>query len=175
MKAKVLRLKLPTGRRIIAISDMHGNLPYLEGLIKKLELSDNDVLLILGDMVDKGGESLATLRYIMRLFRTYTVYALCGNCDAWYMFTDMPYDDIQMDAAVNEYLVGGSKGWGDGLLAQMCIEAGLEIRPGMDMPLVRRTLREKFVPELDFLRALPTIIDAELYVCPRRASGGRAR
>ena len=38
MKALVQKLSLPDAGRIIAISDVHGNLPYLRGLLDKLGL-----------------------------------------------------------------------------------------------------------------------------------------
>ena len=67
MKAVIHKLELPAAGRIIAISDVHGNLPYLRGLLDKLDLRGEDTLVFCGDMVEKGGQSLETLRYIMRL------------------------------------------------------------------------------------------------------------
>lgn len=31
--------------------------------------------------MEKGGDSLATLRYLMELSKTHRVYAVCGNVD----------------------------------------------------------------------------------------------
>ena len=63
--ARIARAQLPESGRIIAISDIHGNLPYLRGLLDKLALTEEDTLVFCGDMVEKGPQSLATLRYIM--------------------------------------------------------------------------------------------------------------
>ena len=60
--------------RIIAISDIHGNLPYFRGLVEKLHLRADDSLVLLGDLVEKGPESLATLRYAMALREKCRVY-----------------------------------------------------------------------------------------------------
>ena len=76
MKERILPLSLPKGRRIIAISDIHGNLPYLEGLLDKLRFGEDDILFILGDFTEKGPRSLDTLRYIMALSEKYTVHTL---------------------------------------------------------------------------------------------------
>ena len=35
-KARVVRTRLPAGRRVLAISDVHGNLPWLKGLLDKV-------------------------------------------------------------------------------------------------------------------------------------------
>ena len=40
-KAKIERLDT-SGRRLIAVSDIHANLPYLKGLLEKLSFSDSD-------------------------------------------------------------------------------------------------------------------------------------
>ena len=74
--------KLDTGeRRIIAVSDIHGNLPYLRALLSKVGFSQNDELIIDGDFLEKGEYSLETLRYLMRLSQRGNVHAVCGNCD----------------------------------------------------------------------------------------------
>ena len=46
MPARIKRLRLPPGRRIIAVSDIHGNLPYLKGLLKKIRFDADDILAI---------------------------------------------------------------------------------------------------------------------------------
>ena len=79
--AAVIRPAIEPGRRVIAVSDIHGNLPYLKGLLKKVGFSTDDVLILVGDILEKGPYSLATLRFVMELQKTHTVYPLCGNCD----------------------------------------------------------------------------------------------
>ena len=159
---RVERLHIGPGRRIVAISDIHGNLAYLKGLLDRCALTDRDVLILVGDLVEKGPESLATLRYVMELTKEREVHTVCGNCDFWQNFCDLP-DDPGQDAFYLKYLVGRNKGWGDGLIAQMLREAGVEIAPDMDLAAAKQTVRERFQPELDFLRALPHIIETEDY------------
>ena len=40
--AKILPLKIAKDRRILVVSDIHGNLPYLKGLLKKAAFSGSD-------------------------------------------------------------------------------------------------------------------------------------
>ena len=79
--AVVRPLVLDPDRRTMIISDIHGNLPWFQALLAKAGFSREDILVLVGDLVEKGRDSLATLRYIMELSATHTVYALCGNCD----------------------------------------------------------------------------------------------
>ena len=65
---KVQFLEQPEhGRRTIVISDIHAHRSWLERLLKKIDFSEKDMLIILGDMIEKGPESLETIRYIMQL------------------------------------------------------------------------------------------------------------
>ena len=66
-------------RRTIVISDIHGHRAWLEKLLKKVDFSEKDILIIVGDMIEKGPESLNTIRYIMELCEKYTVYPMMGN------------------------------------------------------------------------------------------------
>ena len=70
-------------RRIIAVSDIHANMPYFRGLLEKISFSDADELIIDGDFLEKGEKSLETLRFIMKLAERGNCRVVCGNCDTW--------------------------------------------------------------------------------------------
>ncbi len=71
------------GKRIIAISDIHGDFASLKNLLEKVNYNDeNDYLIIMGDLIEKGYENLATIHYIMSLKKqNKNVIVLKGNCD----------------------------------------------------------------------------------------------
>ena len=78
---RIQPISLPPGRRVLVLSDIHGNLPLLRGLLDKVGLSKEDILIILGDIGERSRTSLETLQYVMELHRRYTVYTVMGNCD----------------------------------------------------------------------------------------------
>ncbi|MBR4549451.1 MAG: metallophosphoesterase family protein [Oscillospiraceae bacterium] len=82
-RARIESLALPPGRRILVMSDIHGNLPYFEGLLEQVSFCAEDVLILDGDLLEKGAQSLALLRRAMALSRTGNVHTVCGNCDGW--------------------------------------------------------------------------------------------
>ena len=50
---KVQFLEQPEhGRRTIVISDIHAHRSWLERLLKKIDFSEKDMLIILGDMIE---------------------------------------------------------------------------------------------------------------------------
>lgn len=153
-----MQLDLPKGRRIIAISDIHGNLPYLEGLLDMLRFDESDILFILGDFVEKGPRSLDTLRYIMALSESHSVYTLCGNCDIWAPLFDG--DMGEGAATVLPYMERKPYS----LARQMCEEMGIEFSPTMDYEAFRSRVFAEYPREVEFLRSLPTLIDTGDYV-----------
>lgn len=161
MRAVIETRRFPPDRRILAISDIHSNLPYLRGLLGQVRFCPDDILVLCGDFMEKGRESLATLRFVMELCRTHTVYPLLGNCDGWH---HLLYDkEPELNLNTRKYIVHGAHGWGRGMLRQMCDEIGFPVSDEMDMEALKRALRANFAAEFDFLDALPHVIDTPCY------------
>lgn len=160
--ARVRRIALRAFRRVAVISDIHGELSWFRGLLDKLRLTGEDALVLLGDMVEKGPESLATLRCIMALQKQYHVFPLMGNCDGWHAMFDT--EDRSFHEGVKQYMLHPKPGRSPGLLWEMCREAGISVSEETDMKVVRTVLAERFAPELEFLRTLPHIIESEDYI-----------
>ena len=177
--AAVIRPAIEPGRRVIAVSDIHGNLPFLKGLLERVSLTPDDVLILVGDLLEKGRDSLATLRYVMELREKYTVYPLCGNCDYIdHMFLEggNPGDD-----AFHIKKTGGQPGrasvdemlwpvlsvyWREqSVLLQMAAEAGIPFPGGpRELPALRSALLDHFPRETAFLMGLPHILEAGNFI-----------
>ena len=153
---RIRRLTLPQGRRIIAISDVHGNLAYLRGLLEKVRFSTDDVLILVGDLLEKGPQSLDTLRYVIGLAKTHEIHMVSGNCDWWVplMFEVGPLEGNLWYINNKPYC----------LARQMCAELGIPVTHDMDYIAMRDTLAVHYKEEFDFLRAMPEIIETEHYV-----------
>ncbi|MGI6028636.1 MAG: metallophosphoesterase [Candidatus Heteroscillospira sp.] len=156
MSGEIERLTLPPGRRILVISDIHGNLPYLKGVLDKAGFCDSDVLIIDGDFLEKGKYSLDTLRYIMELCRRGSTHVVRGNCDGWHMILHW---DEEMAGRTLHYMDLRQ----NCLLRQMCRAVGVETDEWSDVEQVRHILREHYADEMAFLEKLPIIIDTEHY------------
>lgn len=81
MSTKVINLSLDEKKRMIFISDIHGNISLFKELLTKVNFSDDDYLFVLGDMIEKSNNNLQTLDYFMNLSKKSNVYIICGNCD----------------------------------------------------------------------------------------------
>ena len=141
------------GRRIIAVSDIHGNLPFFRALMDKVRLSHEDILVLLGDLMEKGRDSLALMRYVMELSQDYTVYPVCGNCDG------LVLNFFETDAMDRRFFSAYLPQHPESALRQMAREGGFD--QVEDLPRLRRDLREAFPAERAWLRTMPTILETE--------------
>ena len=71
-------------RRILAIGDVHGYADKLRVLWEKIGFDDHqDMLVFLGDYVDRGEKPVEVLRFVREQVARYeNVHALCGNHEA---------------------------------------------------------------------------------------------
>ena len=81
MKAIVQKLTIPNGKRVICMSDIHGSYDIFKALLEKVQFTDDDMLILLGDLFLKGEQPLETLHYIMELHKRPNVHILRGNCE----------------------------------------------------------------------------------------------
>lgn len=157
--ARVIRPDIAPGRRVLAISDIHGNLPFLKGVLAKVGFSAEDVLILVGDLLEKGEESLGVLRYVMELSRTHTVYTLCGNCD------NLNRAFLSGRPGVDQRLWPVFRCWGErALMFQLGAELGVHPRSVEAFPALRQAVLEHFPAECEFLLGMPHILEAGRYL-----------
>ena len=152
-RAIVIHPQFPSNRRVIAVSDIHGNLPFFQALMDQIRLSPEDILVLVGDMLEKGQDSLALLRHLMELPRTHTVYPLCGNCDG------LVHRFFETDELDEHFFSVYLPQHPESTLRQMAREGGFEQLE--DLPRLREDLRRAFPRERTWLASLPTILETE--------------
>lgn len=81
MTPVVQKIEIPAGRRVICVSDIHGNYDLFRALLNKAGYCAADMLILLGDLYTKGQQGPQTLSYIMELAEHEGVFVLRGNCD----------------------------------------------------------------------------------------------
>lgn len=152
--AVVRPLELPPGRRVLVVSDIHGALPLLKGALAKAGFCRDDILIVLGDMMERSQTSLDVLHYVMDLSRTHTVHTVLGNCDN----VTLAFFDRE-DRLPDEFYAGWLPRHGARCpLVKMARMAGVRLEGPADYPAARAALERAFAPELAFLRSLPHIL-----------------
>ena len=72
--------------KIYCIADIHGELDKLNNLLDNLKLDSSDILIFLGDYVDRGLNSYGVIERLLELHKTNMCVFLCGNHD--FLFFD---------------------------------------------------------------------------------------
>ncbi len=65
--------------RIIAISDIHGDIDLFDQLLEKITLKPTDLLVLVGDYINRGNNSLAVLHRVIELAKLPNCIVLSGN------------------------------------------------------------------------------------------------
>lgn len=152
---KVRSRKITLQKRTIIISDIHGNGHLLDHLLKKCHYQAGvDTLILLGDLIEKGKNSLETLRQVMRLSQHEHVYTVMGNCDAIpvQLFHNEETEDIY------HYLMHAP--WsGKTLIQEMAEVLSIDLRK--DYIAAFHSIVDAFSDEFAFLDQLPHVIESE--------------
>ncbi|MDO4983692.1 MAG: metallophosphoesterase [Eubacteriales bacterium] len=155
--ATVKHLELPEGKRILVISDIHGNMEYFRGVLDRVHFSEDDILIINGDFCEKGPDSLGVLRYIMELSGRGNVHTICGNCDDWgTVFTASP----EADGHILQYILHKKRG----LLWDMLRECGIDPFAVETLAECKKQLFNGFLDEWRFLMRLPHAIETDRFI-----------
>ncbi len=161
MQTVVARRVLPKNRRILVVSDIHGAVDFLRGLLDAVRFSESDLLILDGDLLEKGPKSLDTLRFLLELGKTRAVWPLLGNCDGLERLFLENAPVRRFDA--REFIVNSRPGWQTGLLRQMADEMGWPVSLDMDMTAFREAVTSRYSAEFDYLARMPHIIETPDY------------
>lgn len=152
---EIKRISLAHNHRILAISDIHADYVSLNELLQKVNFNSQDYLFILGDIVEKGKNSLETLRYVMNLAKQPNVFVLMGNCD--YIPVSLHNNGHY---PVREYFMTHYYTF----INEMCRNQNIEIHLGDDFKPVIEKLYEVYHDELTFIENLPQVIVTEEFI-----------
>lgn len=160
----IRRIRFKEGTRIICTSDIHAHLGHFDTLLKKVGFGTDDFLIIIGDSIEDGEDSLGSLRRVMELEQAGNALMLAGN---WEYFMHLLF--LSDDPADQSMLLNGTlsrKAYcGSSLLFDMCAEAGIQLTAASDMQKLIPVIRSRFSAEIDFIGNLPYILDAGDFVC----------
>lgn len=166
MDTRIERINNTRNGRIIAVSDVHGQVNYLEGILKKVAFSKEDTLIIVGDLIEKGTESLKTVRFVLDLIeQDYCVHVTMGNVDG---------------DRIGKLFIGGREGdidflnglrwtkniWERGIFLDMLDELSIKFEDVNEENIadIKALIMEKYNKEIAYLCGLPTILELGDYI-----------
>jgi len=163
MKTKFIFPDIKKGKRVLAVGDIHGHLKHLKGALGNAKYNKDDVLVVIGDIIDKGPESLNTLRYIIGLTKTRETYVLMGNVDI--RVVNMLYVHSENNLERLCRWIHANREWkGTSLFDEMAKEIGLPFDTVEDIRKARDAILTVFREEIEFIISRPTVLECGNYV-----------
>lgn len=155
--AAVKTIDLSIYDRVIVTSDLHGDKDGFLQFLAQVDFKSGDALVIVGDILEKGSQSLPLLRYILALSKEYPVFICAGNNDT--LFQDWQTPDVQ-DEDMHWYLNSRSHS----IFIEMAQELQLPYDTIDAVSHLKEVIYSQYPEEINFLGNLPHILDSELAV-----------
>lgn len=152
---KTKEISLPIDGRVIVISDIHGEIILFKKLLKKVNFSNKDYLIINGDLCEKGSNSAEVVQYMMKLTSKYpNVHVIEGNCDT------LVEDLLDENPKLITYLSNRKHS----LLNEWLKELSFHLDEHTKVQEVKKILVEHYSKEMNWLLDLPTVIETDEYL-----------
>ncbi|MBO5361204.1 MAG: metallophosphoesterase [Clostridia bacterium] len=163
LKTKIEQIYIEPEKRILVTSDIHGCLSYFKNILKKASFSDDDILFIVGDIIEKGPENLAALRYVMELYKRGNVVALIGNVDAYRIKLIQNLNEENANEFFN-YIVSLKEWIGTSFYQELAAECGYTLESPNDVLAAKSDVLSHFEEEFRFIAELPTVVETQNFV-----------
>lgn len=165
IETTIQRIDARPGQRLLVVSDIHGHLDRFIQLLRQMHYGGEDILIIVGDLIEKGPESLRVVQYVMDLARQHPVYVSMGNVDLGRL---RKADNDSPEGAEEwaGFLRWAEKVWDGSLFHEMLADMGIPAGQvtGEKAAEYLRRMKEQFHEELEFLWTRPTILTAGKYL-----------
>lgn len=153
--AKVQYADFSQYKRVIAVSDIHGDKDGFLAMLQKLNFTSEDALVIVGDILERGSQSLELLRVVMELSKKDNYYLVAGNNDV--LFEEWK-DNDEMDPEVHRYVTHRD----NSTVIEMARELAMPYETLEELKHLKVAIYENYQKELDFLKHLPLILESNL-------------
>ena len=165
IKTTIQEIAAKQGQRLLVVSDIHGHLDRFIQLLRQMNYSGEDILVLVGDLIEKGPESLRVVQYVMDLARQHSVYVSMGNVDLGRL---QKVDDDSPEGVESwaGFLRWAKRAWDGSLFHEMLADMGIPADQvtGEKAAEYRCRMVEQFHEELEFLWSRPTILAAGKYL-----------
>lgn len=173
--SKHILLETGPNYRMVIISDIHGHASVLKDLLNKINLKTDDYLVILGDFINKGPESLEVLTFLTSFSHRPRTYILKGNHESFittHIQSEVKFKDMMTILKTEPYGL---------ILHDMAKHMNFDLYNGDDSECFRQLLLKNFKEEFEFLDSRPILLENESFIlvhagydkefCPERDEG----
>ncbi len=157
------KLELDPAKRVIITSDIHASLALFKRLLDKVNFTNDDYLLINGDICEKGPNSLETVAYIRELqMNNSNIYITKGNCDVVHRYV---WDENER---IIPYIQNRKT-----ILKEMLEIKGKNLEDFPSLKELSAYYKEHYSDELDWLESLPIAYETEDFILVHAGIGDK--
>ena len=161
--SSLIEPEIEKGRRVLVTSDIHGHVDHLKNVLSQAGFTPDDVLIINGDLTEKGPASLECIRYVLELMRNHTVYYLSGNVDFWRVNAIKTLSKDNAERFIASVL--NLREWkGTSLFDEMARELNIPLNTADDALAAKDVMLSAFSEEIALLENAPTILSCGNYI-----------
>lgn len=133
---------------VFVVSDVHG---HYDELVELMRYHKNELVIFIGDLIDKGYQSKEVLQYVMELVRKNKAIAIKGNHEELFL------DFLEQPLLAKSYMLG---------IGYKTIQSLLGVSPneGTDAEYIAENIKEKYPEIIYFLQTLPAYIEMDNYL-----------
>jgi len=158
MPSKFININPPENYRIIAISDIHGNHDVFKALIDRLDLHENDYLIIMGDFINRGDDSYKTYHLVRELSKRRNTFVLKGNHE-YYI-----HKSLENENYFDHFFKFLHKGFYETIIDSSIKKAGLDLSEFESSHGMLEYILENEGEMYEFLKKLPIIITIDHFL-----------
>ena len=151
MHSKTIKVDVTDNYKLVVISDVHAHKNHLVKLLEKLNLSDEDHLVILGDFLNRGSGSLETYEYIRELQNRPNTYIMKGNHES-FMQRHLSLNDDS-----NAFLEFLKAQYYDTLIGELIVHAGAKINEIVSVEHMYNIIGNSGSEIQSYLKSLPIL------------------
>lgn len=150
MQIKLQNINVPDDARLLFISDVHGDLDGFIRILDKAKFKKSDYLFIIGDIIEKGNNSLGLVKHIMELIDSgYNIYCVMGNCEELLTYMQPP---VNKESLLNYVLTKKT------ILNEFASKLNIKINKESNLNTICWYCSRDFKKYYDFLLNLPHIL-----------------
>lgn len=157
MELRRQTLDLNKYTRTIVTSDLHGDYDGFINMLKKCDFHQDDVLIIVGDILEKGTQSLKLLQTIIQLSKTYAIFPLLGNNDTF-------FEEWNHHLYNEQQLLGYLKSHHHSIFHEMASQLSIDIIDDQSVKYLMQQIYLTYAEEIEYLCSLPHIIETSSYL-----------
>jgi protein phosphatase len=152
-------LKEKDNYKIVAISDIHGHLQLFEKMIETLNLKDEDILIILGDFINKGPDNIAMVKKMMEISQRKNTYVLSGNHEYFIMrYISQAVEKGENYFSDEDFLGYLKEKHFVTLLHEMCQELSIDLQKVKTFKHLKTLLIPEYNNLFSFMNQLPILL-----------------